>query len=149
MISGVSLLTLSRLSAGTEFSADCPFKTGVEGDPIGDSVVSICGTIKRVDIALLQVLAVEFAGSAGVVRTNVVEPAVSRRIFCCVVLGGEVTAEELTGEGADMLAVLIDANRCWYAVMRMMFTVGATTTLVTNASAMLTKSPVSVKAAMS
>lgn len=82
MISGVSLLTLFRLSAGIEVSADFPSRTGVEGDPIGDLVVSICGTIKSVDIALLQVLTVEFAGSAGVVKTKVVELTVWRRMSC-------------------------------------------------------------------
>lgn len=148
MISGVFMWTLSRLSAGTEFSADCPLKTGVEGDPIGDSVVSICGTIKRVGIALMQVLAVEFAGSAGVVKTKVVELTVSRRMFCCVELPEKATPEGTAREGVDILALLIDANSFWLAVLRMMFTAGATTTLVTNASAMLTKSPVSVKAAM-
>jgi hypothetical protein len=137
------------LSAGIEFSADFPSRTGVEGNPIGDSVVSICGTIKSVDIALLKVLTVEFAGSAGVVKTNVVEPAVSRRTSCCVELPRKVTPEAISREGIDILALLIDANSCWYVVVRMMFTAGATTTLVTNASTMLTKSPVTVKAAMS
>lgn len=149
MISGVSLLTLSRLSAGTDFLAGCPSKTGVEGNLIGDSLMSNSGVIKPVEIALLQVLAVELAGSAGVVKMKVIEPAVSRRMFCCVELPGKATPEGTAREGVDILVLLIDANSFWLAVLRMMFTAGAITALVTNASAMLTKSPVSVKAAMS
>lgn len=92
MINGVSLLTLSNSSAGTKFSPDCAFKTGVEGN-------------------------------------QPERPAI---------------------EDTDKIALLIDANRFWVAVLMIMFTVGATatTTVVTNASAMLTTSPISVKAAI-
>ena len=132
---------LSRLSAGTEFPLDCASKTGVEGDLIGDSVVSNSGTINPVDVALLQGLATEFAGSAGGVKTKVIELAASRRMFCCVEFPGEETPEEPAREGADMLA------RCWFAMLVVVFTAAARA-LVTNASAMVTKSPVSVKTAM-
>ena len=81
MISGESLWTLSRLNAGTEFTLDCAPKIGVRGDLTGDSVVSESGTIKPVDGALLQVLAVERAGSAGGVKTKVIELAASRRML--------------------------------------------------------------------
>jgi hypothetical protein len=141
VIRGESLRTLSRLSAGIEFTPDWASKTGVEGDLIGDSVVSNRGTIKPVDVALLQVLPVEFAGFAGGVKTKVIELAASRRMFCCVEFPGAETPEEPAREGADMLA------SCWFAMSMVVFTAAARA-LVTNASAMVTKSPVSVKAAM-
>jgi hypothetical protein len=65
----------------------------VGADPIGGSVLSICDTIKLVDIASLQELPVEIAGSAGVVKTKVIEPTVSRRMFCCIEVPGETMPE--------------------------------------------------------
>ena len=128
--------------------SDWAFETGVEGDPTKRPAASSCGTIKPSDIPLLQVLVVEFPGSAGVVTTKVIELAMSRRLFCCVEFPGEGTPKGPASEEVDMLALLIDANSFWVAVIRTMFTAGATTTLVTNASAMLTKSPVSVETDM-
>ena len=137
-MSGEALWTASRLSGGMGATPYCPPRTGVEGCLTRDSVVSICGTIKRLNVLLLQVLAVE-AGSAGAVTMKVVELAAAMRSFCCV-----ETPEGPGREGADMLAPLIDANR----VMTRMLKAAGTTTLVTNASATQTESPVSVKAAM-
>lgn len=136
-MSDVSLWTLSRLSVGAKFSPDCAFKTGVEGDLMGDSVESNCGAIKSGNMRLLQVLAVESAGSAGGVKMIRIGPAMSRMMFCCVKLPGEVTPEGWAREGADILALLIDADRCRAAVLRTIFAAGATTALVTNASALL------------
>jgi len=129
------------LNAGIEIPPDFAFKNGVEGDLIGNSFVSNRGTFKPVDVALLQVLPVEFAGSAGGVKTKVIELAASRRMFCCVELPGEETPEGPAREGADMLA------SCWFAML-MVVSTAAARALVTNASAMVTKSPVRVKAAM-
>ena len=142
-MSDVSLWTLSRLSVGAKFSPDCAFKTGVEGDLMGDSVESNCGAIKSGNMRLLQVLAVESAGSAGVVKMNKIGPATSRMMCCCVELPGEATPEGSAREGKDMIALLFDADRCRVAVLRTIFFAGATTALVTNASALL-----SAKAAM-
>lgn len=93
-------------------------------------------------------LAIEFAGSAGGVTTKVIELAVSRRLFCWVEFPEEETPEGPVREEVDMLALLIDAKSFWVAVIRTMFTAGATTTLVTNARTMLTASPVSMEADM-
>jgi hypothetical protein len=109
-------------------------QTGVGADPIGGSVASICGTIKPVEIALLPV---EFAGSAGVVKTKVIEPTVSRTMFCCIEVPGEDMPEGPAREGAS----------CWLAMPTVVFT-AATRAVVTNASAMVMTSPVSEKAAM-
>lgn len=112
-------------------------RTEVGADPIGGSLVPICGTIKPLDIALLQGLPVEHAGSAGVVKTKVIEPTVSRTMFCCIEVPGEDMLEEPAREG----------DSCWLAMPTVVFT-AATRAVVTNASAMVMKSPVSVKSAM-
>lgn len=90
--------------------SDWAFGTGVEGDPTKGPAASSCGTIKPLDIPLLQVLAVEFPGSAGGVTTKVIELEVSRRLFCCVEIPGEETPEGPAREEVDMVAPLIDAN---------------------------------------
>lgn len=112
-------------------------RTGVGADPIGGSVLPICGTIKPVDTALLQELPVELAGSAGGVKTKVIEPTVSRRMFCCIEVPEEDMPEGPAREDAS----------CWLAMPTVVFT-AATRAVVTNASAMVMKSPVSVKSAI-
>jgi hypothetical protein len=112
-------------------------RTGVGADPIGGSILPICGTIKPVDVVLLQELPVKLAGSAGGVKTKVTEPTVSRRIFCCVEVPGEDIPEGPAREGAS----------CWLAMPTVVFT-AETSAVVTNASAMVMKNPVSVNSAM-
>lgn len=110
-------------------------RTGIGAAPTGGSLVSTCGTIKPVDIVLGQELPVEFAGSADVVKTKVIELKVSRRMFCCIEVSGEDTPEGPARE------------TYWLAMLIVVFT-AATRALLTNASAMVMTSPVSVKAAM-
>lgn len=112
-------------------------RTGVGADPLAGSVASICGTIKPVGIALLQELPVELAGSAGGVRTKVIEPTVSRTMPCCIEAPGEDTPEGPAREGAS----------CWLVVPTVVLT-AATRAVVRNASAMVMKNPVSVDSAM-
>lgn len=112
-------------------------RTGVGADPIVGSVLPICGTIKPVDVALLQELLVELAGSAGGVRTKVIEPTVPRTMPCCIEAPGEDTPEGPAREGAN----------CWLAMPTVVLT-AATRAVVTNASAMVMKNPVSVNSAM-
>jgi hypothetical protein len=50
-------------------------------------------------------------------------------MFCCVEFPEEETPEVLARVGAEMLALLTDADSFWFAALKMMFT-PATTKLV-------------------
>lgn len=124
--------------------SDWAFKTGVEDDLTKVPVASSCGTIKPLVVPSLQVLAIEFASSAGGVKTKVINLTVSRRILCSVELPEEDTAEGPARQGTNMSAILLDAN----IALLMVVLTAATKELVTNAGAKVMTSRVSVKAAI-